>query len=77
MHFSEMDNPIISARAHFALEVENWDEMLAHLEALGVAYSRAGQGTMSLAGQGTTSVGASATTPVSTIPISTTPMATA
>src|SRR5439155_17512127 len=44
MHFTELDNPMIPARAHFALEVEQWDEMLAHLDALGVAYSRAGQG---------------------------------
>ena len=44
MHFTELDNPMIPARAHFALEVDQWDEMLAHLEALGVAYSRAGQG---------------------------------
>ncbi len=38
MHFTETTNPIISARAHFALEVENWDEMLAHLDALGIEY---------------------------------------
>jgi len=44
MHFTELDNPMIPARAHFALEVDQWDEMLAHLDALGVAYSRAGQG---------------------------------
>jgi catechol 2,3-dioxygenase-like lactoylglutathione lyase family enzyme len=43
MHFSETDNPVISSRAHFALEVENWDDTLAHLDALGIAYSRAGQ----------------------------------
>jgi catechol 2,3-dioxygenase-like lactoylglutathione lyase family enzyme len=52
MHFSETDNPIISSRAHFALEVENWDKMLAHLEALGIAYSRAGQGTIMPGGTG-------------------------
>jgi catechol 2,3-dioxygenase-like lactoylglutathione lyase family enzyme len=50
MHFSEMDNPVISPRAHFALEVENWDEMLAHLDALGIAYSRAGQGASTSGG---------------------------
>ena len=44
MHFTELDDPVIPARAHFALEVDNWDEMLAHLEEQGVAYSRAGQG---------------------------------
>jgi catechol 2,3-dioxygenase-like lactoylglutathione lyase family enzyme len=52
MHFSEMDNPMIPARAHFALEVENWDEMLAHLDALGVEYSRAGQGAVTGSGTG-------------------------
>ena len=39
MHFTEMDDPIIPLRAHFAVEVEQWDEMLAHLDALGVVYS--------------------------------------
>src|SRR5262245_4168354 len=52
MHFSDTDTPIISARAHCALEVENWHEMLAHLEALDVAYSRAGQDAMSPGGTG-------------------------
>jgi catechol 2,3-dioxygenase-like lactoylglutathione lyase family enzyme len=52
MHFSETDNPIISSRAHFAVEVENWDETLAHLDALGIAYSRAGQGTLTSGGTG-------------------------
>ena len=44
MHFSETDTPMIPPRAHFAVEVENWDDMLAHLEALGIAYSRRNQG---------------------------------
>jgi catechol 2,3-dioxygenase-like lactoylglutathione lyase family enzyme len=44
MHFSVTDTPMIPPRAHFALEVENWDEMLAHLDALGIAYSRMNQG---------------------------------
>jgi hypothetical protein len=52
MHFSETDNPMIPARAHFALEVENWDEMLAHLDALSVEYSRAGQGALPGGGTG-------------------------
>jgi catechol 2,3-dioxygenase-like lactoylglutathione lyase family enzyme len=52
MHFSEMDNPMIPSRAHFALEVENWDEMLAHLDALGIEYSRAGQGAVTGSGTG-------------------------
>jgi hypothetical protein len=43
---------MIPARAHFALEVENWDEMLAHLDALGIEYSRAGQGASTTGGTG-------------------------
>ena len=31
---------MVPARARFAVEVDNWDEMLAHLDELGVAYSR-------------------------------------
>jgi catechol 2,3-dioxygenase-like lactoylglutathione lyase family enzyme len=38
MHFTETNDPMIPARAHFALEVENWDEMLAHLDALSIPY---------------------------------------
>jgi catechol 2,3-dioxygenase-like lactoylglutathione lyase family enzyme len=38
MHFTETANPMIAARAHFALEVEDWDEMLAHLDALAIPY---------------------------------------
>jgi len=44
MHFTETDDPTIPLRAHFAVEVEDWDEMLRHLEVLGITYSRAGQG---------------------------------
>ena len=40
MHFTELDNPTIPTRVHFAVEVDNWDDMLAHLETQGVAYSR-------------------------------------
>ena len=54
MHFSETDSPMIPARAHFAVEVEHWDETLAHLKALGIAYSRAsgGQGALPRGGPG-------------------------
>ena len=48
MHFTETDDPTIPLRAHFAVEVEDWTEMLAHLEVLGVAYSRMGQGAAPL-----------------------------
>ena len=37
MHFTETDTPMIPARAYFAVAVEDWAEMLSHLEALGQA----------------------------------------
>ena len=52
MHFSETDNPMIPSRVHFAVEVDNWDEMLAHLDTLGVAYSRTGSGAFDRVGMG-------------------------
>ena len=42
MHFSETDQPIIARQPHFALEVDDWDATLAHLDRLGVPYSRTG-----------------------------------
>ena len=77
MHFTETDNPMIPARVHFAVEVDNWGDMLAHLDALGIALlpCRARR-PWCAAGQGTSSAGAPATTPVSTTPTSTIPTAT-
>jgi len=40
MHFSDTPNPIRVPRVHFAVEVDDWDGMLAHLDKLGVPYSR-------------------------------------
>ena len=54
MHFSETDQPVLSTRAHFALEVADWEATLAHLEALGVPYSRTGQGAFDRVGTGET-----------------------
>src|SRR5688500_2008324 len=39
MHFTETSEPV--ATGHFAVEVDNWDEMLANLERLGIPYTRA------------------------------------
>jgi catechol 2,3-dioxygenase-like lactoylglutathione lyase family enzyme len=50
MHFTETDNPVIPARVHFAVGVDNWGDMLAHLDTLGVEYSRAGQGAFARSG---------------------------
>ena len=40
IHFTETPNPTAVPSGHFALEVDDWDAMLAHLDALGVAHVR-------------------------------------
>jgi len=77
MHFSEMDNPMISPRTHFALEVENWDECSPTLTRWALPTPALGRAPRRVAGQRKTSVGVSATTPVSTPPTFTTLTATA
>jgi hypothetical protein len=52
MHFSDTDTPTLASRVHFAVEVDHWDEMLAHLDAQGVAYSRTGRGAFDRVGTG-------------------------
>ncbi len=44
MHFTETPEPIRVPSVHFAVEVDNWEATLAHLDALGVSYSRSGGG---------------------------------
>ena len=44
VHTSDVDEVIPVPRVHFAIEVEDWDGMLAHLDANGVAYSRSAGG---------------------------------
>jgi catechol 2,3-dioxygenase-like lactoylglutathione lyase family enzyme len=39
MHFTETSEPV--ATGHFAVEVDDWEGMLANLERLGVSYTRA------------------------------------
>lgn len=46
MHFTETPDPIRVPSVHFAIEVDNWEAALAHLDALGVAYSRTGGGRL-------------------------------
>jgi catechol 2,3-dioxygenase-like lactoylglutathione lyase family enzyme len=52
MHFSETDTPILASQPHFALEVDDWEATLAHLDRLGVPYSRTGQGAFTRVGTG-------------------------
>ena len=40
IHFTETSRPTVVASGHFALEVEHWEAMLAHLDELGIAHVR-------------------------------------
>ena len=40
IHFTETPNPATISSSHFAIEVDNWDEMLAHLKELGISHAR-------------------------------------
>jgi catechol 2,3-dioxygenase-like lactoylglutathione lyase family enzyme len=40
MHFTETPNPATIRSSHFAVEVDNWDAMIAHLKELGIAHAR-------------------------------------
>ncbi len=40
MHFTEVDKPVFVPAVHFALEVDDWDAMLAHLDEEKIPYSR-------------------------------------
>ncbi len=44
IHTSDVEEVIPVPRVHFAIEVEDWDGMLAHLDAQGVACSRSAGG---------------------------------
>lgn len=44
MHFTETPEPIRVPSVHFAVEVDDWEATLAHLDALGVSYGRTGGG---------------------------------
>jgi catechol 2,3-dioxygenase-like lactoylglutathione lyase family enzyme len=40
MHFTETPNPTTIRSSHFAVEVDDWDAMLAHLKELGIPHAR-------------------------------------
>ena len=44
MHCTETPEPIRVPSVHFAIEVDDWEATLAHLDALGVRYARTGGG---------------------------------
>ena len=41
IHFSETSNPIHAPLVHFAVEIDDWNEMLTHLDQLGITYGKA------------------------------------
>ena len=40
LHFTETPHPTTVASSHFAVEVDDWDAMLARLQALGISHVR-------------------------------------
>ena len=40
IHFTESPRPSPTPSSHFALEIDDWDGMLAHLDALGIKHVR-------------------------------------
>ena len=40
LHTNDTPNPVQVPAVHFAAEIKDWDEMIAHLDSLGVPYSR-------------------------------------
>lgn len=40
IHTNDTPNPVQVPTVHFAAEIKDWDEMIAHLESLGVPFSR-------------------------------------
>ena len=40
IHFTETPHPAPTASSHFALEIDDWEGMLAHLDSLGVPHVR-------------------------------------
>jgi catechol 2,3-dioxygenase-like lactoylglutathione lyase family enzyme len=40
IHFTETRSPVAVPSNHFAVEVDDWDAMLAHLDALGIEHIR-------------------------------------
>ena len=50
IHTSDTAEVIEVPQVHFAIEVEDWDGMLSHLDSLGVPYSRSASGAFTATG---------------------------
>ena len=40
IHTTDTKNPVLAASVHFAVEINDWDEMISHLDSSGVRYTR-------------------------------------
>ena len=40
IHFSEISSPVHAPLVHFAVEIDDWDGMIANLDELGVDYGK-------------------------------------
>jgi catechol 2,3-dioxygenase-like lactoylglutathione lyase family enzyme len=47
IHFTETPQPATIPSGHFALEVDDWDAMLTHLDTLGIPHARASAAAVS------------------------------
>ena len=52
VHTTDSADLIKVPRVHFAIEVEDWDGMIAHLDSCGVSYSKSGGGSIPSTGSG-------------------------
>jgi catechol 2,3-dioxygenase-like lactoylglutathione lyase family enzyme len=52
LHFSETPTPAIAPQPHFAIEVQDWQATLEHLDRVGASYSRTGRGAFTRVGTG-------------------------
>src|SRR5437899_4505544 len=46
IHFTETANPNAIPSSHFAVEVEDWDAVMSHLDALGIPHVRTSRASM-------------------------------
>ena len=40
IHTTDTKEPVMAASVHFAVEIDDWDELISHLDGLGVRYTR-------------------------------------
>src|SRR5258705_269547 len=63
IHFTETSRPIALPSSHFAIEVDDWDATLAHLDELGIPHVRTSAASTESPRPGTPSAGSSSCRP--------------